>query len=108
MEMFVSKRGNKEDNVKFAQADYWGFGGKRKYKAIIQKNLLTGEERVFFHRRINGETKVVYKNSPFGMLKVTGYTTLPLVYSNLRHAIPVYFNEQVMWDGKPCEHELFA
>ena len=92
-------------NVMFAQSR---MGGKRRFKAVIQKSGHTGEERVFFYRRINGKSKIVYKSKPSGMLKVTGYHCLSQVFRVTVGGICVGFDEQVMCNGEPCEDVLFA
>lgn len=80
---------------------------KRKYRAVIQTNLNTGVHRVFFKKVINGEVKVVEKTKPTGSYKVTGYPSLSNVTVRLRGVIPVFYDEQIEWNGQNCELTLF-
>ena len=78
-----------------------------KYKAVIHTHRFTGEQRVFFQKRVNGELKVVKKTHPRGNTLVTGYRKLTnLMGGQMTGMIPVYRDEQVLWDGQPCEDQL--
>lgn len=80
---------------------------KRKYRAVIQTNLTTGVHRVFFKKVINKEVKIVEKVNPTSSYKVTGYRSLSRAASLLKGAIPVYFDEEIKWNGQNCELCLF-
>ena len=76
-------------------------------KAVLQSHTFTGASRVFYSKRINGVSRVVCKT---GMLRrpytVTGYPTLKNVLTSLKGAVPVGHDEQVLFDGEPCETYL--
>lgn len=78
----------------------------KKYRAVIQTNLMTGVHRVLFNKKINGKTKVVEKTKPTGAYKVTGYTTLGSALNLLKGAVPVLLDEQIEWNGQNCELAL--
>ena len=80
---------------------------RSKFKAVIQTSHVTGVSRVFYRKSINGKLKVVLKEiRPSSSYRVTGYPCLNTVNMNLKGAVPVYRDEQVLYDGKPCEHML--
>lgn len=80
---------------------------KRKYKAIIQTSLTTGVHRVFILKKINDSLKIVEKTKPTGSYRVTGYTKLAQLSKVLKNAIPVYIDEQILWNGQNCEVSLY-
>lgn len=94
------KRGNEEEV--YIQKPAVGYG-RALYKAVIQKHRHTGEQRVFFMKRINGIRRVCTKNHPLGQLKVTNYSSLQNAVNNLTNTIKVGWDEVLLWNGENCE-----
>ena len=76
-------------------------------KAVIQSHCFTGANRLFYRKKINGVSRVVYKT---GQLRrpyvVTGYKSLWQAAHGLKDAINVGLDEQVLYDGEACEDYL--
>ena len=80
---------------------------RSKLKAVIQTSHHTGVSRVFYRKKINGKLKVVLKEvRPSSSYRVTGYRGLSVVRNVLKDATPVYRDEQVLYNGEPCEAML--
>lgn len=78
--------------------------GLSHYKAVIQTSRTNGEHRVFFL-----EDGVVYRKiHPDGIAKRVGYTGLTQLAKGLKNTVTVGWDEQVLWDGVPCDHCLTA
>lgn len=95
------------DDLKEFKRNKKGKPLKSKYRALIQTSLTTGIHRILFKKVINNEVKIVEKTKPTGSYKVTGYPSLAHAMHNLKGAIPVFYDEQIEWNGQNCELTLF-
>jgi hypothetical protein len=82
-------------------------GARVPVKAVIQTNNHTGVNRVLYHKKVNGITRVVQREGgTASSYRVTGYKSLGHVKHVLKHCIVVYSDEQVLLNGRNCEHNL--
>ena len=72
-----------------------------KYKAVIQKNQNTGVDRLFF----KAERKVWERSVVDRRPRLTGYTNLAMVMTQLSSPIPVYHDERINVNGVACSPE---
>ena len=80
---------------------------RTKHKAVIQTNKITGVQRVFYRKKVNGVNRVVETHtSNLFRYSVTGYANIPNVLRHLSDCISVGMDECVMFMGENVDEVL--